>query len=68
MEQMWNDIHRGTPKYSEKIPSLANSCTTNPTCIGLEVKTGLRVWTPTAVPLSHAQCFDVLLVGYETEK
>ena len=24
MEQLWHDIHRGTPKYSEKIPSLCH--------------------------------------------
>jgi hypothetical protein len=46
----------------------ATSCAKNPTFIGREVKTGLRGWTPTTKPLSHAGCFNILLVGYKREK
>ena len=68
MEQLWHAIHKGTPNTWRKFRPYATLCATNPTCIGLEVKTGLRVWTPTTKPLSHARCFNVLLVGYKTEK
>jgi hypothetical protein len=42
MEQWWNEIDGGKPKYSEKSPSTATPFTTNPTPIGQGLNNELK--------------------------
>jgi len=41
-EQLWHDIHKGTPNTWRKFRLYATLCATNPTFTGIEVKTVLR--------------------------
>ena len=63
MEHLWRDIHRGTPKYLEKSPSLCHFVHHHSHVYCSRSENGLRGLTPTTKPLSHARCFNVLLVG-----